>query len=593
MHRRLIISFLLLCASMCAYAGIPRPEYPRPQFQRSDWVNLNGTWTYAFDFDKTGQDNGFAGSQGFGSEITVPFCPESKLSGVEYDDFINCMWYQRQVQVPSNWEGEKILLHFGAVDYSATLYVNGNYVGMHSGGSVSFEFDITRFVKPGETANLVLRVVDETLSGLQPIGKQSPKKESYECLYTRTTGIWQTVWMEAVNPYGLKSVYVKPDIDNSCFVFEPEYYKLSSGEKLRIKILDGARTVASKTTKVSNSQSVVIPVKKAKLWTTENPFLYDIVYEVLDAGGKVIDKVQSYAGMRKIHVEDNRLYLNNKPVYLRFVLDQGYYPDGVWTAPSDEDLKNDILLSQAAGFNGARLHQKVFEERFHYWADKLGYLTWGEFPSWGVNVFSEEASRNYLAEWEEVVLRDRNHPSIIAWVPFNETWYGPVHERLVKDIYNFTHTVDYRPINDASGGAHVLTDIWSIHNYDHQEDVLRNSLTIKEDGKLPTLYPDVECPYEGQPFFVDETGGITWIVEGSKYDSWGYGENITDLEKYKSIITAITSTIASFDYISGYCFTQLYDIEQEQNGIYTYDRQPKFDIEAVKPMFSLEPEWAK
>ena len=597
MKKSALFLAVLLTAAVSAYAAVPRPEFPRPQFERTSWINLNGEWTYTFDFGQTGQTRGLMSSQGFDGIINVPFCPESKLSGVEYKDFINCMWYQRKVEVPADWEGRNVLIHFGAVDYYCALYVDGKFAGRHWGGTSSFEFDITAFTTPGKTANLVLMVKDDLRSGTQTGGKQSRNYYSEGCMYTRTTGIWQTVWMEAVNPAGLKGVYVKPDLDRSSFVFEPAFYSLKEGLQFSVKVIDNGKVVASSTAAASTPMTVTVPVKKAKTWSPESPFLYDIRYEVLDKDGKVIDEVKSYAGMRKVHIEGNRLFLNNEPVFLRFVLDQGFYPDGVWTAPTDSELKADIERSMAVGFNGARLHQKVFEERFHYWADKLGYLTWGESSSWGVEMQDNTAARNFLTEWEEIVVRDRNHPSIIAWTPFNEIWpcdypFGSDESmnqyRFVSDVYNLTHNLDYRPVHDASGGLHVKTDIWSYHNYNQDPEELAEELTPESDSKVPTCNEEYEVPYAGQPYFLDEYGGIRWIIEKYAENSWGYGNAPKSLDEFYERLGKLTDVILGFDYISGFCYTQLTDVEQEQNGIYTYDRKLKFDAAKLKAVFGKE-----
>ena len=599
---RFLTSFFAILFTFAAFAQapIPRPEYPRPQFERDAWMNLNGTWTYAFDFGESGLQRDFNESKGFDSNITVPFCPESPLSGVEYKDFINSMWYHRAVEVPAAWEGEKILLNFGAVDYTSSIYVNGKLAGRHYGGSSSFSVDVTRFVEPGKTADVVVWVQDDVRAGVQASGKQCPDYYSRGCHYTRVTGIWQTVWMEAVARTGLKDVYVKPDLDNSTFIMEPQFYALEEGLALNIRIKDGDKVVSKKTVKATNPMTVIMPVKNVKTWSPESPFLYDIEYEVVDKAGNVVDQVNSYAGMRKIHVEGNRVYLNNQPLYLRFVLDQGFYPDGVWTAPSDEALKRDIELSMSVGFNGARLHQKVFEERFHYWADKLGYLTWGESASWGSNMNDEMASRNFIPEWREVVVRDRNHPSIIIWTPFNETWERPddeeggrVHDRLITNIYDLTESLDYRPVHDASGGYHVKTDIWSKHNYEQDSAKLIESQTIKEEGKVPTFRSEVEVAYEGQPYFLDEYGGIKWVIEQFAENTWGYGEGPKSLDEFYTRLEALTDAILGFDYISGYTYTQFTDVEQEQNGIFNYDRTAKFDPERLKAVFGKVPAWAQ
>lgn len=584
-----------------AAADLPRPEYPRPQFERSEWINLNGQWSYTFDFSRSGMDRELFRSEGFDGQITVPFAPQSELSGVGFTDFIPEMWYQRRLEIPADWDGKRILLHFGAVDYIASIYIDGRIAGRHWGGSSSFTIDITRMVSAGKTHNLVIRVEDDERSGEYAKGKQCGRFASFGCEYTRTTGIWQTVWMEAVHKDGLKDVYVIPDLDQSRFVFRPEYYAVQQGQKLRIRIIDNGKTVSEKTIPATAQSQAELTVKKVKTWSPEAPFLYDIEYDVLSAEGKVIDHVKAYAGMRKIQVIGNRIYLNDEPVYLRLVLDQGFYPDGIWTAPTDEALKRDIELSMAAGFNGARLHQKIFEPRFHYWADRLGYLTWGESASWGANINRIGSARNFLTEWEETVVRDRNHPSIIMWTPFNETWEHPDNReaareacRFVSDVYDLTKNLDYRPCHDVSGNYHVKTDIFSVHQYE-QDPGKFSAWIAPVDGKVRQHdLENREVEYDGQPYLVDEYGGIKWVV-GQEFSeiSWGYGNAPKTIEEVYERMEDLTDAILYFDHICGYCYTQLTDVEQEQNGIYNYDRTEKFDMDRIRAIFSKVPKGFK
>ena len=584
-----------------AAADLPRPEYPRPQFERSEWINLNGQWSYTFDFSRSGMDRELFRSEGFDGQITVPFAPQSELSGVGFTDFIPEMWYQRRLEIPADWDGKKILLHFGAVDYIASIYIDGRIAGRHWGGSSSFTVDITRMVSAGKTHNLVIRVEDDERSGEYAKGKQCGRFASFGCEYTRTTGIWQTVWMEAVHKDGLKDVYVIPDLDQSRFVFRPEYYAVQQGQKLRIRIIDNGKTVSEKTIPATAQSQAELTVKKVKTWSPEDPYLYDIEYDVLSAEGKVIDHVKAYAGMRKIQVIGNRIYLNDEPVYLRLVLDQGFYPDGIWTAPTDEALKRDIELSMAAGFNGARLHQKIFEPRFHYWADRLGYLTWGESASWGANINRIGSARNFLTEWEETVVRDRNHPSIIMWTPFNETWEHPDNReaareacRFVSDVYDLTRNLDYRPCHDVSGNYHVKTDIFSVHQYE-QDPGKFSAWIAPVDGKVRQHdLENREVEYDGQPYLVDEYGGIKWVV-GQEFSeiSWGYGNAPKTIEEVYERMEDLTDAILYFDHICGYCYTQLTDVEQEQNGIYNYDRTEKFDMDRIRAIFSKVPKGFK
>ena len=318
--------------------NMPRPEYPRPQFERETWVNLNGQWTYSFDFGKSGVERGLQHNTGFDDTILVPFCPESKLSGVEHTDFIEQMWYHRTLVVPEDWDGKRIKLNFGAVDYESDVFIDGQLVGRHWGGTVAFSYDITPFVTPGKTHHLVVHVRDDVRAGTQPAGKQSFLFYSRRCHYTRTTGIWQTVWMEAASDYALEDVQIIPDLDASRFVFAPRLYAEKQGLRFRATVLDGETQVCQIDVVANNGHSYEAILAEPKTWSPENPFLYDVVFEILDADGAVLDTVRSYAGLRKVHIEGNQMYLNNEPIYQRLVLDQGFYIDGIWTAPNELDF---------------------------------------------------------------------------------------------------------------------------------------------------------------------------------------------------------------------------------------------------------------
>ena len=604
---------IALAALTFVSAAMPRAEYPRPQFERGDWQNLNGEWTYELDLVQTGHERGLTQSTGFDGKITVPFAPESELSGVQHKDFIPSIWYQREISIPQEWAGKDVLLNFGAVYYVSEIYVDGKFVDRHHGGSDSFTVDITPFVKPGGKHSLVVCASSDLRSRMQSAGKQSLRHGPFECMYTRTTGIWQTVWMEAVAPTGIQRVKYVTDIDRSTVTMEFTMRRNAAGNVLTVNVKDGKKIVASDTAPVSSGSIVTLPLKKAKLWSPENPFLYDVEFILKDAQGNVIDQVASYFGMRKIHTEGNKIYLNNEPYYQRLVLDQGFYPDGIWTAPSDEALKRDIELSMAAGFNGARLHQKVFEERFYYWADKLGYLTWAEAPSWGLDANDVEAARNYLMEWRNLVVRDLNHPSIVTWTPFNEEFWPDQtqYPRFIKDIYTLTKQLDpSRPINTVSGGQHIVTDIWTEHHYEQDPDKLRD--IIYNNGNMyvrrhdiqerlrgnvgfnrpvlsdPYTYPE----YDGNiPYILDEFGGIKCIEanpakDGS--DSWGYGNSARTKEDfYKRLEAQVRGLVEMSDKMWGFCYTQLTDVEQEQNGIYYYDRGTKYDMERVRAIFQM------
>ena len=609
--KRIILAIAALVMSFSVMAQIPRAEYPRPQFERAEWQNLNGEWSYTLDPVKTGWERGLKDSKGFDGRITVPFAPESKLSGVEHTEFIPCIWYQREISIPAEWEGKDILLNFGAVYYESEVYVDGKFVNRHFGGSDSFSVDITAFVKPGSKHSLVVNAKSDLRSRMQSAGKQSLRQGPFECMYTRTTGIWQTVWLEAVAPSGIGRVKISTDIDRSVVAMEFTMRRNAAGNVLTINVKDEGKVVASDSGPVASGSVVMLPIKKAKLWSPESPFLYDVEFELKDATGKVIDRATSYFGMRKIHTDGNKIYLNNEPYYQRLVLDQGFYPDGVWTAPSDEALRHDIEMSKEAGFNGARLHQKVFEERFHYWADKLGYLTWGEAPSWGLDANDVEAARNFLMEWRNLVVRDMNHPSIVTWTPFNEEFWPDEtqYPRFVTDIYTITKQLDpSRPVNTVSGGQHIVTDIWTEHHYEQNPDKLRDiiynkgnmfvrghSVQARHRGNVGYNRPVLNDPYsfptyKGDiPYILDEFGGIKCMeANPAKDGAWGYGDAAQTKEDfYKRLEAQVRGLIEMSDKMWGYCYTQLTDVMQEQNGIYYYDRGVKYDMERVRKIFQM------
>ncbi len=576
---------------------IPRPEHPKPQFKRDKWLNLNGEWDFAFDFSLSGDDKSWPKNpSALDKKILVPFCPESKLSGIGFTDFMPAVWYHRKFSIPEEWDGSRVFLHFGAVDYDCRAWVNGTLVGRHYGGGVSFSFEITDAIQAGNNS-IVVSAKDDNRSGIQPAGKQSDKSQSYTIMYTRTTGIWQTVWLEARPKSFIESVNVVPDLDNSCFVLTPVIKNYKQGLVFKATLISGdGKGIVSINSSSGTGVPLKIDIPDPKTWSPSDPYLYGLKYELYD-NSKLEDEVDSYAGLRKFHVEGNKFYLNNKPVFLRLVLDQGFYPDGIWTAPNDNELKADIERGLTVGFNGARLHQKVFEERFHYWADKLGYLTWGEFYDWGLNLENHEGMLNLKQEWSEILVRDRNHPSIIAWAPLNErTSKKPeMYRRLVQEIVDLTHTIDpTRPVNDASGWVHVDTDIFSVHDYGQDPVKFAERYdSLSPDKQIAFIqFPELSAPYRGQPYLVDEYGGISWSVyyEKSRYKSsmrqweWGYGKSAKIVENH---IEDLTRILLNNPNVSGFCFTQLTDVEYEINGIYTYDRKLKFSAKRLKKIFGI------
>ncbi|MDQ2800625.1 MAG: beta-galactosidase, partial [Armatimonadota bacterium] len=407
---------------------IPRSEYPRPQFVRPDWLCLNGEWEFEIDNGDSGQARGLL-TNPLSDKITVPFCPESSLSGLTHTDFMLAVWYRKTVQVPDGWKGRHVQLHFGAVDYDATVWVNGEEVARHRGGFTPFSA-LLRNVTGGDTFTVVVRARDDWHSP-KARGKQSQQYAPHGCHYTRTTGIWQTIWIEPVPETALRRPRLTPDVANGAFHLEQPLTQNKPGLTLHATLKDGNDEVATASVPahldLSPRLTLSIPEGKRHLWSPSDPHLYDVEISLRDAGGTIVDSANSYAGLRSVAIDGLKVKINGEAIFQRLVLDQGYYPDGVMTAPTDAALIADIQMSMDVGFNGARLHQKVFEERFLYHADRMGYLVWGEFGDWGCGGQGpahnhQQPGATYITQWLEALARDYSHPSIIGWCPLNETW---------------------------------------------------------------------------------------------------------------------------------------------------------------------------
>ncbi|MCX6909394.1 MAG: hypothetical protein NTY01_15315, partial [Verrucomicrobia bacterium] len=443
-----------------------------------------------------------------------------------------------------------------------------------------FALEITDTVRDGDN-ELVVHAIDEIRSGLQPAGKQT-HTVSQGCVYTRTTGIWQTVWLEAAGATYLREFSITPDLDGGRVMFQGNMDGPMKGVTVRLRAFANEKKVGEETVPAAwRNTLAVLKLSKVVAWHPGKPFLYDLTVETL-RGGKVIDSVRSYFGLRKITIEGNRFLINDKPVFQRLILDQGFYPNGIYTAPSDEVLRRDIELSMAAGFNGARLHQKVFEPRLLYWADKLGYIVWGEFPSWGINLAHPDAMVAFVDEWREALRRDRNHPAIIGWCPLNETGTNET-IALTETLLAATQTMDpTRPLLDSSGYTHFLpeTDVFDSHDYtgDPKRFAARYAM-FGLTGQNPWHnHPgDPRSCYRGQPYFVSEYGGIRVKTDRDTGKGWGYGGESLDLKEFLARYKGVTDAQLDNPNIFGFCYTQLTDIEQEQNGVYFYDRMPKYD----------------
>lgn len=555
---------------------IPRSEHPDPQFQRKDWLNLNGEWDFEFDFGNSGLRAGVLEKDEWSRKINVPFCPESKLSGIEYTDFIAAVWYRKSVTVTEAQLEGRVLIHFGAVDYETYLYVNGEEAGYHKGGYTSFTFDITEFLTAGENV-IAVNARDDVRDPLVPRGKQSELYNSHGCDYTRTTGIWQTVWLEFVPKAYVKSFKLFPDTVNATLGVSA----VVEGEgAFKAEAFYDGRLVGSFEKTAAGFVSGDIKLSETHLWEVGCGRLYDLK---ITFGA---DEISSYFGLRDIRIDGYKVLINGKSVFQRLVLDQGFYADGIYTAPSDEALEKDIRLSLAVGFNGARLHQKVFEPRFLYHCDRLGYIVWGEFGNWGLDYSRDGALEAMLPQWCESVARDFNHPAIVGWCPFNETWDRDgrkQNDELLRIIYRVTKQLDEtRPCIDTSGNFHVETDIFDVHDYEQKVEIFKGNYDrLMTEGVLFEHFPDRQ-EYDGKkPAFVSEYGGIQWSL-GSRGDAWGYGNAPKSEQEFIDRYKGLTDALLDNERMFGFCYTQLYDIEQEQNGLYYYDRSPKFDPELFR-----------
>ena len=553
---------------------IPRAEHPNPQFEREHWLCLNGTWEFCKDSGNSGEARKlFAPSAAYPAEITVPFCPQSRLSGVGDTEFLASVWYRRTVNVTAAQLSGAVRLHIGACDYRTTVYVNGERVGDHRGGYVSFWFDVTEYLRAGENT-LVIHAEDDERDPMIPRGKQSEEYYSHGCDYTRTTGIWQTVWLEFLPKTRIESFRLFPEIGGSLTV---QAVLCGAGELAATAFYAGRPVGEARVVSAGGSETFTIGLDEVHLWEPGQGRLYDLVLTFGD------DRVKSYFGLRSVCLDGYRFLINGKSVFQRLILDQGFNPEGIYTSPTDAFLRGDIERAMAMGFNGARLHEKIFEPRFLYHADRLGYLVWAEYPNWGLDHTRPESVYPLLHEWLEEVARDFNHPCVIGWCPFNETWDRDGRKQfddVLRTVYRVTKALDpTRPCIDVSGGYHVETDIFDVHNYDQDPQSFKaNYDKLMQTGELFDALGDRQHYELGLPTFVSEYGGIRW----SKGDGWGYGNapktQAEFLARYRGLTEALLGNARFF----GFCYTQLTDVEQEQNGLYTYDRKPKFDPAVIR-----------
>ncbi len=582
---------------------IPRPEHPRPDFVRPDWLNLNGEWQFAFDETDEGLRLGYDKPNAkLPLTINVPFCPESELSGLHDLRYSKHMWYRRAFTVPASMAGKRILIRFGAVDFQATVYINGSVAGSHVGGYTPFTVDATPFLVDGEN-DLCVRVMDDR-DCTQPRGKQYWKDGWMGCWYTPTSGIWQTVYLEAVGENYLTKAHIRPDIDNGMAHFaltlkDIPQRPLTANIDISFKgepIRSARVSLTQRNTDLSVSVEVM-NLDEFHPWSPDQPNLYDAHIQIR-CGEAIIDDVATYFGMRKVEVKHGQVLLNNSPLYQKLVLDQGYWPESLITPPSDEAIVADIEWTKKFGYNGARKHQKIEDPRYYDWADKLGLLVWGEVPS--MYEFTDESVKHVSDALAGFIDRDYNHPSIICWVPLNESWGVPqiYHNRNQQQfgqmLYHQCKAVDQsRMVSTNDGWEVVETDIVGLHDYAATgADIARHfqdrEHTMKTSNDWRMAAADTYVPRGDEAFLVTEYGGIAYQDEKGK-DTWGYHDKVVGEEAFLARYKSVTDAIRAIPYCQGYVYTQLTDVQQETNGLLTPDRKPKVDPDKFRAL-TLKPD---
>jgi beta-galactosidase/beta-glucuronidase len=573
--------------------------YPRPQLRRSEWTSLNGPWSFTFDdqrrYHRPSQIQEW-------STIEVPFAPESQRSGIADGGFHSTCWYQRDFALPPG-EGH-VLLHFGAVDYRADVWVNDQFMLTHEGGHTPFTIDISAVVRPGEMQRVSLRATDDPHDLAKPRGKQDWQLEPHSIWYPRTTGIWQTVWLERVGSTYIERLRWNTHMERWEIGFEAFLAgDRRDGLQIKLTLRVGGHLLVRDTyevikgeihRRIALSDPGIDDFRNELLWSPEKPTLIKADIELWD-GATLLDQVHSYTAMRAVSIQRDRFLLNGRPYYLRLVLDQGYWPDTLMTAPSDEALRRDVELVKAMGFNGVRKHQKIEDPRYLYWADVLGLLVWEEMPS--AYRFTAEAIERMTAEWTEVIKRDSSHPCVVVWVPFNESWGVPnltesaAHRHYVQALYYLTKSLDStRLVVGNDGWESTTTDILAIHDYDSNPQHLARRYgpevelaELLQEGRPGGRVLALDgYPHHGQPVMLTEFGGIAYLPEcdPEAKRAWGYQRtgSAHDLEqKYRELLHAVNG-ITMF---SGFCYTQFADTFQEANGLLYADRTPKVPLDII------------
>jgi beta-galactosidase/beta-glucuronidase len=571
--------------------------YPRPQLQRANWTSLNGPWAFSLD---PGAQWARPQDVSWDRTITVPFSPETSRSGIGDLGFYRSCWYRRELQPPPLAEDERMLLHFGAVDYAATVWIQGSIAARHEGGYTPFSVDITDFVGESGPLEIIVRAEDDPDDLEQPRGKQDWQLKPHSIWYPRTTGIWQTVWLERVPVHRIERLRLTPNLDRwEIGLYARMTGKHVEGMRLRVRLRHGKELIAEDAysivagevhRRIALSDPGIDDSRNELLWSPASPTLIQMELELLDKQNERLDAVESYTALREIGVQGDRFILNGKAFPLRMVLDQGYWPDTGLTAPDDEALRRDVELAKAMGFNGVRKHQKIEDPRYLYWADRLGLLVWEEMPS--AYRFTTTSIERLNREWQDVITRDDSHPCIAAWVPFNESWGVPnlpnnaPERHYVQALYHLTKTLDpTRPVIGNDGWESVATDMIGIHDYDddpqrmahrYYADDVRPRLFRRERPGGRLLLLEGHQPPADHPVVLSEFGGIAV----SKQGTWGYSRCDTP-EELARRYADLLDVVRSLQLLAGFCYTQFADTYQEANGLLYADRSPKFPLDQI------------
>ncbi len=589
--------------------------YPRPQLVRQNWNCLNGNWEFSIDAEGRWRE---PAEPSFGEQICIPFSPETPASGIANTGFYRACWYRRQFSAPDLKAGERLLLHFGAVDYRARVWVNGHKAASHEGGYTPFTADITGLCIANGAQTVVVQAEDDPADLSKPRGKQDWQLDPHSIWYPRTTGIWQTVWLERVPASYVDALRWTPNLERWEIGFElwlggDAANELRCGVKLfgagKLLADDSYAVIAGEVhRRIALSDPGIDDYRNELLWSPATPTLIQAEVRLETQAGEPVDTITSYTALRQIGVQGEQFVLNNRPYKLRMVLDQGYWPATGLTAPDDDALRRDVELAKAMGFNGVRKHQKIEDPRYLYWADRQGLLVWEEMPS--AYRFTPASIHRLTREWSQAIMRDVNHPCIVSWVPFNESWgvpdlpSSPTQRHYVQALYHLTKTLDpTRPVIGNDGWESVATDIIGIHDYDHEPERILERYRVSD---VPRLFKRerpggrlllVDEHPQDQPIMITEFGGIAYSRDPGH--TWGYSRAESE-EDFANRYLNLLRAIRSLPLIAGFCYTQFTDTYQEANGILFADRTPKFPLDAIAlatrgPQtpagYQLESEW--